>query len=55
MENNHTIYSRLMSLISSFAFYVAALLIGGLIGGLWFVRAGDSAGEAVPQLPLSTH
>jgi len=48
METNHTIYSRLMSLISSSAFWVAALLIAGLVGGLWFVRAGDSAWEAAP-------
>jgi hypothetical protein len=48
METNQTGHSRLMPLVSSSAFWVAALLIAGLIGGLWFVREGDSAREAVP-------
>src|SRR5437899_1532206 len=46
MKTNQTGHSRLMSLVSSSAFWVAALLIAGLIGGLWFVRADDSAWEA---------
>jgi hypothetical protein len=44
--------SRLMSLISSVSFWVAALLIAGLIGGLWFVRMGGSAWEAVPLVAV---
>jgi hypothetical protein len=52
MQTNHTIYSRLMSLISSSAFRVAAPLIAGLIDGLWFVRAGHSTWEAVPLVAV---
>jgi hypothetical protein len=48
METNQTGPSRLMSLVSSSAFWVAALLIAGLFGRLWFVRADDSAWGAVP-------
>ena len=52
METNKTIYSRLTSLVSSFAFWVAALLIAALIGGLSSVRAGDSAWEAMPLVAV---
>jgi GAF domain-containing protein len=48
MATNQTGHSRLMSLVSSSAFWVAALLNAGLIGGLWLVRADDSAWGAVP-------
>ena len=49
MKTSHqTGRSRLMSLISAVSFWAAALLFAGLIGGLWFVRADDSAWEAVP-------
>ena len=48
METNHTGHSRLMSLVSSPAFWVAALLIAGSIGGLWFVLVYGSAWAAVP-------
>ena len=48
METNQTGYSRLMSLVSSSAFWIAALLIAGLIGGLWFVLAEDPARKAAP-------
>jgi hypothetical protein len=37
-----------MSLVSSSAYWVAALLIAGLIGGLWYVLSDDSAREALP-------
>ena len=47
MEKNKTIFSRLTFLISSFAFWVVALLIAALIGGLSSVRAGDSAWKAM--------
>jgi hypothetical protein len=56
METNQTGHSRLMSLVSSSAFWVALLLIAGLIGGLWFVLADHSAWKAVPLaavLPLT--
>jgi MFS family permease len=43
METSQTRRSRLMSLISSVSFWVAALLIAGLIGGLWFGLVEDSA------------
>lgn len=48
MKTNYTGHSQRMSLVPSSAFGVAALPIAGLIGGLWFVRADDSAWEAVP-------
>jgi hypothetical protein len=48
METNQTGHSRQMPLGSLSAFWVAALLIAGLIGGLWFVLAADSAWKAVP-------
>jgi len=43
--------SRLMSLISAVSFWVATLLIAGLIGGIWLVRAGESAWEALVAVP----
>ena len=48
MKMHKTIYSRLTSLVSSFGFWVAALLIAALIGGLSSVRPGGSAWEAMP-------
>jgi hypothetical protein len=48
MKTNQTGRPRLMSLTSSAVSWAAALLIAGLVGGLWFVRADDSAWEAVP-------
>jgi hypothetical protein len=52
METNKTISSRLMSLVSSFAFWVAALLIAALIGARSSARAGDSAWEATPLVAV---
>jgi hypothetical protein len=37
-----------MALISLAALWAAALLITGLIGGLWFLLAADSARFAIP-------
>ena len=48
MKTSQPRRSRLLSLISSVSFWVAALLIAGLIGGLWFGLADDSAWGAVP-------
>jgi len=47
MEINQTGHSRVMALVSLAAFWVAALLIAGLIGRLWFALADDSAWKAV--------
>jgi hypothetical protein len=47
METNQTGHSRIMSLVSPSAFWVAALLIAKLIGGLWLVLADNSAWKAV--------
>jgi MFS family permease len=47
MEANKTARYRRMSLISAAAFWVAGLLIAGLIGWLWFVSADNSAWKAV--------
>jgi hypothetical protein len=54
METNQTGHFRLMSLVSSSAFWFAALLIAGLIGGLWLFVADDSAWAAVPLLAVLT-
>jgi hypothetical protein len=43
METNKRIYFHLTSLVSSFAFWMAALLIAAMIGGLASLRTGDSA------------
>src|SRR5262249_53323323 len=48
METNKTMYSRLTSLVSSFTFWVVALLIAALIGGQWAVPAGPLAWGAMP-------
>jgi hypothetical protein len=47
METNQAGHSRLMSLVSPSTFWVAALLIAGLIGGLWFVLADGLAWAAM--------
>jgi hypothetical protein len=52
METNKKIYSRRTSLVSSFAFWVAALLIAALIGGLSSVRVGDSSRKAMLLVAL---
>jgi membrane protein DedA with SNARE-associated domain len=52
METNQTGHFRLMSLVSSSAFWVAALLSAGLIGGLWLVLAAHSAWAAVPLVAV---
>src|ERR1700736_3180596 len=52
MKTNPTGHSRLMSLVSPSAFWAAALLIAGLIGGLWFERADDSARQEVPLVAV---
>jgi hypothetical protein len=43
-----------MSLVTSVSLWGAVLLIAGLIGGLWFVQADDSAWEAVPLAAVLT-
>ncbi len=45
---------RDLSLISSAAPWAAALLITGLIGGLWFVLATGSAGDAIAAVTVGT-
>ena len=52
MEMNKTIHSRLKSLVSSLTFWVAALLIAALSGGLSSVRVGGSAWEAMPLVTV---
>jgi hypothetical protein len=47
MNSRQTRRSRFMSTISSVSSWTAALLIAGLIGGLWFIRASDSTWGAV--------
>jgi hypothetical protein len=47
METHQTGHSRLMSLVSSSGFWVAALPIAGLIGALGLVLAGNSGWAAV--------
>lgn len=47
METNRTARSRHMALISSAALWAAALLITGVIGGLWFLLAADSVRSAI--------
>jgi hypothetical protein len=54
MTTHQTARSRHRSLISSAALGAAALLIPGLIGGLWFLLAADSAGYAVPAVAVVT-
>ena len=44
MNSNRTAMSWPMSQISSAGFWATALLITALIGGAWFLLAGDLAG-----------
>ncbi len=48
MKTSRTARSRYVALFSSAALWAAALLITGLIGGLWFLVAADSARSAMP-------
>jgi hypothetical protein len=55
MKTPRTARSRRTAWISSAALWAAALLVTGLLGGLWFLVAADSAGSAilvVAVLPL---
>jgi hypothetical protein len=48
MRTSQSARSRYMALISSGALWATALLIAGLIGGLWLLVAADSARAAMP-------
>jgi hypothetical protein len=52
MQTNQTDHSRLMSLVSSSAFWTAALLFAGLLGGLWVGQADDPTWQAVPLVAV---
>jgi hypothetical protein len=54
MKTSQTARSRYRSWITSAALWAAVLLVTGLIGGLWFLSAADSAGYAVPAVVAIT-